>query len=153
MDMGREAMTLNFYVSYLVPVKPEKIQKIEQEISRIESSLENSINVDPSTDRKEADMALTRLRAQMEPERRREPAIMRSHVGPEGRVFNWDCPRCGSCEGLTHVVASVRNGEISMRSSCHECGAEVHKEELPMSLDLFRMRTRRTDGVEVQAKP
>lgn len=145
MDMGREAMTLNFYVSYLVPVKPEKIQKIEQEISRIESSLENSINVDPSADRKEADLALTRLRAQMEPELRREPARQVSHDG----LTDWFCPR-PECKSS---IASVIGNSVESDVSCGSCGAEVHKEELPMSLDLFRMRTRRTDGVEVQAKP
>ena len=146
-------MTLNFYVSYLVPVKPEKIQKIEQEIARIELTLSNALALDPSADRKEADLELTRLRAQMEPELRRESCNMRSEatvtLGPVrsgGPIVNWECPRCNS------VVAGMRKGEIDAHQLCPGCGAEVHKEELPMSLDLYRMRTRRTDGVEVQAK-
>lgn len=140
-------MTLNFYVSYLVPVSPERIAEVEKQIAHVIAT------VDPPD---EAERQVARLQLQMEPERRREPAIMRSHVGPDGRVWNWDCPRCGSVEGLTHVVAAVRSNErgseVTMRASCPECGAEVHKEELPMPLDLYRMRTRRTDGVEVQPK-
>jgi hypothetical protein len=151
-------MTLNFYISYLVPVKPEKIQKIEQEISRIlersaESITMNALDEGPPFDRQEAELALTRLRAQMEPERRREPAVMIPVISSDARdvLRDWDCPRCYR-NGLMHAVAGMRNGEVSMIPSCPECGAEVHKEELPMSLDLYRLRTRRTDGVEVHSK-
>ena len=138
-------MTLNFYVSYLVPVKLEKIQQIEREISRTESTLANVLALDPSTDRKEADLALTRLRAQMEPERRREPARQVSHSGRT----DWFCPRaeCKRC------IATMAGGSVESDATCTSCGATVGREELPMSLDLFRMRTRRTDGVEIQAKP
>lgn len=138
-------MTLNFYISYLVQVKPEKIREIEREISRVESTLANALALDPSTDHKEADLALTRLRAQMEPERRREPAIMRQTAGVS---TEWTCPR-GGCG---HLIALIKYGGISFDPQCI-CGAEVHKEELPMSLDLYRLRTRRTDGVEIQIKP
>ena len=137
-------MTLNFYVSYLVPVSPERIQKLEQEISRIEQTLANALALDPSADRKEVDLAISRLRAQMEPERRREPAIMRS----KPNSTEWWCPR----EGRGHCIALIKYGGydgMSFDAQC-KCGAEVHKEELPMSLDLYRMRTRRNDGVEVQ---
>ena len=137
-------MTLNFYVSYLVPVSPERIQKLEQEISRVELTLANALALAPSVDRKEADLDLARLRAQMEPERRREPAIMREVAGVS---TEWACPRdgCGRC------IALIKYGAVSFDAVC-QCGSAVHKEELPMSLDLYRMRTRRTDGVEVQAK-
>lgn len=140
-------MTLNFYVSYLVPVSPKKIQEIQQQIAVTESMMGECTTPDS---RRDAELHLNRLRAQMEPERRRESAIMRSHVGPDdGRITDWYCPRCGY-DRLTNAIASAYNNEISMRSSCVGCGAEVHKEELPMSLDLYRMRTRRTDGVEIQ---
>ena len=147
-------MTLNFYVSYLVPVSPEKVQEIEQKISWIERTISEALTLDPSADRRGAELAVSRLRAQMEPERRREPATMRSEatirlsdLAPGGRIVIWECPRCYK------VVARLpHGGEASMLPQC-QCGAEVHKEELPMSLDLYRMRTRRTDGVEFQVKP
>jgi hypothetical protein len=139
-------MTLNFYVSYLVPVRPEKIQKIEQEISRIERKIIGAyLALDASFDRQGADLSLVRLRAQMDPERRREPAITRPGYGG---VAVWLCPVCKR-DDVSRVVAGVDNGRVETSPRCLRCDAEVHKEELPMSLDLFRMRTRRTDGVEV----
>jgi len=138
-------MTLNFYVSYLVPVNPEKMQELEREISRVELTLANDLALNPSFDRSGIDVQLTRLRAQMEPERRREPARQVSH---SGRI-EWFCPR-PECKSW---IAMVKDVNIAWDAACGSCGAEVHKEELPMSLDLYRMRTRRTDGVEIQTEP
>jgi len=135
-------MTLNFYVSYLVPVSPEKLRRLEQEIARIANDPANDTFDLPR--RLEIDMSMARLRARMEPERRRESAIMRSK--PDST--EWWCPR----EGCGHCIALIKYGGydgMSFDAQC-KCGAEVYKEELPMSLDLYRMRTRRTDGVEVQ---
>ncbi len=136
-------MTVTFSVTYEIPVSPERIAEIEAKMANVIAT------VDPPD---EAGRQVAMLRRLMIPERRTEPMAMRSHVGPDGRVFNWDCPRCGSREGLTHVLASVRNGEVSMVPSCPECGATVIRQDLPMPLDLYRMRTRRNDGVEIQPK-
>ena len=136
-------MTLNFYVSYLVPVSPERIRKIEQEIAQIELTIANALALDPSTDRKESDLAVSRLRAQMEPVPRQLPARQVDHDG----ITEWWCPR----EGCGHCIALFKYGTVSSDAQC-ACGADIYAESLPMSLDLFRMRTRRTDGVEVQAK-
>lgn len=140
-------MTLNFYVYYLVPVPPQEIQKIQDEILRCELAYS-----DYPEHREEINKELARLRAQMEPERRREPAIIWRIDGSDAQSSDrdWTCPACGVIN--TEILASVRNGMIVKQlASCPGCGAEVHKEMLPM--DLYRMRTRRTDGVEVQAKP
>ncbi len=147
-------MTLNFYVSYLVPVNPEKIQEIEQEIARAEAELANLATTGSPLECKEMELRLTRLRAQIKPERRREAGIMRPYVGPnEHAATVWYCPKCYG-EKSAQTLGIVCNGMVTEAGrSCPGCGAEVHKEELPMSLDLFRLRTRRTDGVEVQSKP
>lgn len=131
-------MTLNFYVSYLVPVEPERIAEIEKQIAHVIATVEPP---------DEAERQVARLQRQMEPEKRREPANMRTFGS--GALTVWACPRCvGEVE-----VARVYDGTPLIKPRCPFCGAEVYKEELPMSLDLFRMRTRRTDGVEVAGKP
>lgn len=57
----------------------------------------------------------------------------------------WFCTR----PGCNSSIASAAGGIAVNDTNCHMCGAEVIKEEIPMSLDLFRTRTRRTDGVEI----
>ena len=133
-------MTTTFSVTYEVSVPPERIAQIEAQIAHVIATVDLP---------DEAERQVARLQRRMEPERRREPAVMRSHVGQES-VYVWECPRCDARESLPHLIASLCDGRVSMHQSCPGCGADVHKEELPMSLDLFRLRTRRTDGVEVQ---
>lgn len=135
--------TTTFSVSWEVPVSPERIARLQSQIDHLKATEE------PST---ELGKRISNLEFQMLSEKRTDPAPMRSHVGPDGRVVNWDCPRCGSCEGLTHVLAHLRNGQLSMIPSCPECGATVNRHDHPMSLDLYRMRTQRTDGVEVSVQ-
>lgn len=141
-------MTLNFYVSYLVPVEPQKLERLEKEAgiagaALTEAAVKFGLGEISDIEYKEAGLRLSRIRAQMEPERRREPAIMRSTAAVS---TEWRCPR----DGCDHCVALIKYGGLSFDTQC-KCGAEVHKEELPMSLGLYRTRTRRTDGVEVQA--
>ena len=136
-------MTLNFYVSYLVPVNPEEVLWIEKEIEVIKARLDSALAEE--SDQKAGELAITRLRAQMDPERRREPARQVSH---SGRV-DWFCPRpeCKRC------IATMTGTSVESDATCISCGATVEREELPMSLDLYRMRTRRVDGVEIQTEP
>lgn len=131
-------MTITFSITYEIPVSPERLAQLEDEIACV-------------ADSEDAEYRLARLANQMLPEKRTEPAVMRSHH--DGKWAAWDCPRCAR-DGLTYSIAVLSDGVISVPvPSCPNCGADIHKEEFPMSLDLYRMRTRRTDGVEVQSNP
>lgn len=134
-----------FSVTYEIPRSPERIAEIEQEISRVELTLANALAFDSSADRKEADLALMRLRVQMEPEKRTVPARQDTHDG----LTDWYCTR-PECKAS---IASVIGDSIESDAVCGSCGATVIRQDLPMSLDLYRMRTRRTDGADIQAKP
>lgn len=122
--------TTTFSVTYEVPVSPERLAQLEDEIARV-------------ADSEDAESRLARLANQMLPEKRTEPARQEKR---DGRT-EWLC-RCGAA-----VVFMGPDGSIRASDRCVFCGAEIHREDHPMSLDLYRMRTRRNDGVEIQAKP
>lgn len=126
-------MTTTFSVTYEIPVSPERMAQLEDEISR-------------AVDSEDAEFRLVRLANQMLPEKRTEPARQVSHDG----LTDWFCPRL---ECPNSSIASVIGDSVESDTACGTCGAIVNREDHPMPLDLYRMRTRRTDGVEIQPKP
>ena len=133
--------TTTFSVTYEIPVSPERMAQIEDEMARVANS-------------EDADSRLARLANQMLPEKRTDACLQVSpcqagkcpHVDKAlcGSRIEWRCPRpeCGHC------VALFDYGALSCDTEC-TCGATVNRVDHPMSLDLYRMRTQRNDGVEI----
>lgn len=122
-----------FSVTYEIPVSPERLAQLEDEIARV-------------ADSPDAESRLARLANQMLPEKRTEAT---RQVANDDGIIEWFCPK-PECNTL---VVRASGGTISAALTCPYCLSSVNRVDHPMSLDLYRMRTRRTDGVEIQVKP
>ena len=129
-------MTVTFSVTYEIPVSPERIAEIEAKMAHVIAT------VDPPD---EAERQVAMLQRLMVPEIRTTPAIQETC----GDHAQWLCPRsdCG------RSIASFIHGKFEEDTQCRGCAATVNRSDLPMPLDLYRMRTRRNDGVEIQSNP
>lgn len=140
--------TTTFSVTYEVPVSPERLAQLEEKVTRAAkaiadvSSIVAIVGDGSSFDRQAAELRVTGLREQMLPEKRTESA---RQVTKDDSV-EWWCPR-SECE---HCIALFKYGALDSDAEC-KCGAIVNREDHPMPLDLYRMRTRRNDGVEIKA--
>lgn len=130
--------TVTFSIRYEVPVSPERIVELDEQIATY-TQMEESAR---SQNRHEA--AATYKRIVERYESLKAPAVVTAPAILNGKTSM--CPRCKTTPPLLGFALAECAEKIN--DACPGCGAEVIKEEHSVSLDVFRIRTRRTDGMK-----